>query len=291
MKPPRPIKIHVQPRTLPPHTPAQPPTGPTVSAPARASMRKAPPPERSTPRLGGPRFVASAPLEALRAPPAERRTPRLGGPRPPPPSALSAASGSDVGDDTLFINRRKQHLVAQATTDPDKSLYGSLGAKTHHSIQLAADENARRLWSAASTGQRRLARPARAPDTRWIPAALYVGTLVIVVFGFWLWNFKAERNSVLDHMTRGELPAQGARQGAPLEDAAVPTQTPAPDPADVADAPETEEDVPVAPSAAPATSVSSLPPSATASTSAGRAHPSGVPKKAPEQRIFTDAPF
>lgn len=315
LKPPRPLKLHVQPRTLPPHTPGQPPTGPTVSAPAggdRASTGKAPPPERSTPRLGGPRRIAPPPLEAqpleahplgaLRAPPAERSTPRLGGPRPTPPGASSSASGSDdVRDDTLLITRRKQHLVAQATTDPDKSLYGSLGAKTHHSIQLAADENARRIWAAASPVSQRLPRTVRIPDTRWVTPALYAGTLVMVVFGFWLWNFKVERNSIPDHVTRGELPAPGAPPAAALVDtaetrAATPSQATTPDEtvATTEVAPKAEESAPPAGSA-PTRSLSSpaprVTPQATASASTGRARPSGAPKKAPEQRIFTDAPF
>lgn len=215
--------------------------------------------------------------------------------------------------------------MARAATDPDENLYGIVGTNTHRKLQVAADENARRIWAAAVAGQKRLPRNPKTFDTRWIPAALYVATIAIVVFGFWLWNHKAERNARSSQVTLGELPAHGdARRddgleggdgditgddvagdisaGAPTKESAGPNaggDAPAedrPGSSDRASLRATSETQ--ATSKATTGELASLPASASASArprpkaaSTGQARPHRSPKKASEQRIFTDAPF
>lgn len=306
-KPPRPVKVHVRPKTLVPQTLAR--EAESVSVAVADEPRPAPPPERSTPRLGAARGPVSSPDVQIadRPPPPERSTPRLG--------AARVEAPADEGETTLLTERRKNQLVANANKQPDENLYDVVGANTHRDLQVAADENSRKAWAAAVAARKQAPRisTTATPDTRWVPGALFAAGLLVMSLGAWLWHQKT--NSRSPEVTVGALPAPGAPAGdaqptseekpARAEPSAPIQVSAAPDTATARDLSESPNEAP-APAAAskprstasaPRASASQRPPaekpvsSAPVSSAPPASSAASPGKKSADQSIFTEPPF
>lgn len=215
----------------------------------------------------------------------------------------------------MLTDRRKQQLVAQATDQPDRALYGSLGAKTHRHLQVAADERSRREWAEVAAPGRSVRPRKPAPNTRWIPPALVAAGTLILGVGLWVWSHKTQELQASD-VTRGELPpvvdtpiatasisGKGARSAASEQAAAEPAPQGAPEPSEVA-TPATASQLrtprgpadgassPKTAASGAGTAKSSISAPSSGSSSPDKRVPNPSKASAPsDQSIFKDAPF